>query len=150
MQNCIFSFKNCEKTTKKGIKSAFLSKGELMENLFIVILETIALALIASIIATNVIDGFKVALGTEDKHTFNRVLAIAMDIFFAFWIYFYIQQLTDIVTFIAVVLITIAGANSIYNMLEQIEEGKRKLKESKDNIIDVEANILPSDVVGEG
>lgn len=121
-----------------------------MEKLFMVILETIALALIASIIATNVIDGFKVALGTEDKHTFNRVLAIAMDIFFAFWIYFYIQQLTDIVTFIAVVLITIAGANSIYNMLEQIEEGKRKLKESKDNIIDVEAKILPSDVVGEG
>ena len=105
-----------------------------------VILETIALALIASIIATNVIDGFKVALGTEDKHTFNRVLAITMDIFFAFWIYFYIQQLTDIVTFIAVVLITIAGANSIYNMLEQLEEGKKRLEEAREELVNDEGN----------
>lgn len=120
-----------------------------METLFMVILETITLALIASIIATNVIDGFKVALGTEDRHTFNRVLAIVMDAFFAFWIYFYIQHLTDIVTFIAVVFITIAGANSIYNMLEQLEEGKKRLKESKENLIDEEAEVYPSDV-GEG
>ena len=94
-------------------------------------------------------DGFKVALGTEDRHTFNRVLAIVMDAFFAFWIYFYIQHLTDIVTFIAVVFITIAGANSIYNMLEQLEEGKKRLKESKENLIDEEAEVYPSDV-GEG
>lgn len=120
-----------------------------MQELLMAIMGTIALALIASIIATNVIDGWKVALNTEEKHTFNRILAIVMDIFFCAWIYFSILHLSDIFTFVALVVITIAGANAIYNMLEQIEEGKRKLKESKQAIIDLEAEVTPNDL-GEG
>ncbi len=99
-----------------------------------IILTTLAIGLVASIIATKVIDGLKVAFGTEDKHTFNRVLAVIMDLVFSAWCYFKIWQATDYFTFAIVCLLTMAGANAIYNILHDLEQAKKAIDETTEHL----------------
>lgn len=99
-----------------------------------IVLVTLGISLVASIIATKVIDGLKVALGTEDKHVFNRILAIAIDLIFSAWVYFKIAVQSDYFTFAIVCLITMAGANAIYNILHDLEQAKKALDETAEHL----------------
>lgn len=106
-----------------------------------IIIKVLGIALVASIIATKTIDGLKVALGTEDKHTFNRIMAILIDAVFATWLYFCIAEETDYFTYAIIVILTVAGANAIYNILHELETAKKEITdtESKLDAIDKEA-----------
>lgn len=106
-----------------------------------IIIKVLGIALVASVIATKTIDGLKVALGTEDKHTFNRIMAIAIDVLFATWMYFVLTKQTDYFTFSIVVVLTIAGANAIYNILHELETAKKEITDTENKLdaIDKEA-----------
>lgn len=109
------------------------------------IIKVLAIALVASVIATKTIDGLKVALGTEEKHTFNRVMAILVDALFATWLYFTIANETDYFTFAIVLVLTIAGANAIYNILHELETAKKEVVTTEYNLHEIDNNE-----VGEG
>lgn len=100
-----------------------------------IIIMVLGIALVASIIATKTIDGLKVALGTEEKHTFNRIMAILIDAVFATWLYFSIAGETDYFTYAIIVILTIAGANAIYNILNELETAKKEITDT-DNKLD--------------
>lgn len=106
-----------------------------------IIIKVLGIALVASIIATKIIDGLKVALGTEEKHLFNRIMAIAIDVLFATWMYFVLTKQTDYFTFAIVVVLTIAGANAIYNILNELEAAKKAVVETETNIHEITEQI---------
>ena len=106
-----------------------------------IIIKVLGIALVASIIATKTIDGLKVALGTEEKHTFNRIMAILIDAVFATWLYFSIAGETDYFTFAIVVVLTIAGANAIYNILNELEVAKKAVVDTETNIHEITEQI---------
>lgn len=109
------------------------------------IIKVLAIALVASVIATKTIDGLKVALGTEEKHTFNRVMAILVDALFATWLYFTMAKENDYFTFVIVLVLTIAGANAIYNILHELETAKKEVVTTEYNLHEIDNNE-----VGEG
>ncbi len=106
-----------------------------------IIIKVLGIALVASVIATKTIDGLKVALGTEEKHLFNRIMAIAIDVLFATWMYFSLTKQTDYFTFAIVVVLTIAGANAIYNILNELEAAKKAVVETETNIHEITEQI---------
>lgn len=106
-----------------------------------IIIKVLGIALVASVIATKTIDGLKVALGTEEKHLFNRIMAIAIDVLFATWMYFVLTKQTDYFTFAIVVVLTIAGANAIYNILNELEAAKKAVVETETNIHEITEQI---------
>ena len=105
------------------------------------IVKVLALSLVASVVATKTIDGLKVALGTEEKHLFNRIMSIAIDVLFANWMYFILTKQTDYFTFAIVVVLTIAGANAIYNILNELEEAKKAVVDTETNIHEITEQI---------
>lgn len=106
-----------------------------------IIIKVLGIALVASVIATKTIDGLKVALGTEDKHTFNRIMAIAIDVLFAIWMYFVLTKQTDYFTFAIVVVLTIAGANAIYNILHELETAKKEITDTENKLDAIDKEV---------
>lgn len=106
-----------------------------------IIIKVLGIALVASIIATKTIDGLKVALGTEDKHTFNRIMAILIDAVFATWLYFCIAEETDYFTYAIIVILTIAGANAIYNILHELETAKKEITDTENKLDAIDKEV---------
>lgn len=106
-----------------------------------IIIKVLGIALVASIIATKTIDGLKVALGTEDKHTFNRIMAILIDTVFATWLYFSIAGETDYFTYAIIVILTIAGANAIYNILHELETAKKEITDTENKLDAIDKEV---------
>ena len=106
-----------------------------------ILLKVLGIALVSSVVATKTIDGVKVALGAEDKHLFNRIMAIIIDLVFASWLYFIVAKLTDYYTYGVVCLLTIAGANAIYNILHDLETAKQTFVETETNLHEINENV---------
>ena len=106
-----------------------------------IIIKVLGIALVASVIATKTIDGLKVALGTEDKHTFNRIMAILIDAVFATWLYFCIAKETDYFTYTIIVILTIAGANAIYNILRELETAKKEITDTENKLDAIDKEV---------
>lgn len=110
----------------------------IMENLFAIIIMDMLIGVVCAVVATNLINGLKESVGlTEIKTNWLRVLLIKLltfgvDGFIAYWVYFKVMYQTDWFTFVVIALCTIAGAETVYNIINQLKEVKEKYPVNED------------------
>lgn len=98
-----------------------------MEQYISIILSALELALLASVIATNVINGLKNAIGI-DNTIFIRLLTAFVDTLLSYWVYFEVARQKGYLTFAIVTICCYAGAEAIYKMMGSLTESKEKAK----------------------
>lgn len=108
------------------------------------ILVVLGIALIAAIIATNTINGVKTALGSKTAWV-NRVIAVAVDILISIWVYFGIAKLNDYLTYVVILVLVYAGAQTIYSILGELTEAKKKMDEITAEIGEVQGQSSEAD-----
>ena len=108
------------------------------------ILVVLGIALIAAIIATNAINGVKTALGSKITWV-NRIIAVLVDVLVSVWIYFGIAKLSDWLTYAVILVLVYAGAQTIYTILGELTEAKKKFDEVTAEIGDVSGQTYEAD-----
>ena len=93
------------------------------------LLKVLGIALVCAILATNTINGVKKAMAI-DKAWVNRIVAVLIDLLMSFWFYFSVAGQKDILTYVVCLVLTYAGAETIYNIMGNLEEAKTKYTET--------------------
>lgn len=113
------------------------------------LLKILGIALVCAILSTNTINGVKKALNVS-KEWINRVIAFAIDLLMSFWFYFSIAGQTDILTYVICLVLTYAGAETIYNIMGSLSEAKTSYNDFMTKIVGTEASSQKKDDSGDG
>ena len=105
-----------------------------MEDYIRIIISVLEWSVLASIIATNVVNGLKNAIGYNNS-IFIRVLTFVVDILMSYWVYFGVAKQTDLLTFAVVSICCYAGAEAIYEMMGSLTESKKKTQKIEETLI---------------
>lgn len=104
-----------------------------MEEYIKILFTVLIIALIAAIISTNAIQGIKNAVAIDNKWI-NRIITLFINVLISYWFYFAVMLYTDIITYVVVLILTCSGAETIYNIVGQLQDAKSEL--TKQQLID--------------
>lgn len=111
-----------------------------MEKYIGTILELLELALVSSVLATNIVNGVKNATGVANAIVV-RIIVAAIDIFTTYWVYFIVFKLTNLITFAMACICCYAGTEAIYQMMGGLTETKKKVEDINEELFKDDANI---------
>lgn len=90
-----------------------------------IVLKVLGIALVVSIMATTTANGIKSVMAI-DNNWLIKLMVITIDCLFSYWMFFGVAKQTDWLTYAVVLVLTFAGAESIYKMIGELKELKEQ------------------------